>query len=131
VSGIQSNSTARKRRQVLVAEFCSVHDVSAPNELDSMMIENVVPAQEELEAVSARIARDGVTVPGSKGQLRPHPLIQVERALRDDVARGLERLSLLLGNAMPPRASARPTRSSAASRVPLVVPYRRESLHGD
>jgi hypothetical protein len=46
-------------------------------------------------AVSAQIARDGATVPGSKGQPRAHPLIQVERALRDDVARGLERLSLL------------------------------------
>jgi hypothetical protein len=39
-----------------------------------------------------QLAEDDLVVPGSTGQLRPHPLVAVERDLRREVTEGLRQL---------------------------------------
>jgi P27 family predicted phage terminase small subunit len=51
-------------------------------------------AKDRLVQVRAVLAVEGLTVSGSKGQTRPHPLLVTESVLRREVAQGLTRLSL-------------------------------------
>jgi hypothetical protein len=78
----------------LEKDFCAIHAVDQPTDADLMMLGAVVRAQEELETVRRVIDADGATVTGSRGQIRPHPLLSLERMLRADVMNGLERLWL-------------------------------------
>ena len=76
----------------LTAEFEAAY--GEPSLADRIMIENVAGAQGELESIAAVIEADGTTVAGSRGQIRPHPLLGLERELRADVIGGLEKLGL-------------------------------------
>jgi P27 family predicted phage terminase small subunit len=85
---------AQKSWHDLVQGLCEVHDVEQPSEPDLIVLADVLRAQDELDAIRQVIAAEGNMVAGSQGQVRPHPLLAVQRALRADVARGLERLWL-------------------------------------
>jgi P27 family predicted phage terminase small subunit len=63
-------------------------------EVDLVVLEQVLRARDRLQAVSTKLDADGVTVTGSKDQVRPHPLLSVERALRAEVVAGLQQLGL-------------------------------------
>lgn len=78
----------------LVKEFKLVHGVKAPGESDVIRLGEVLRAVDRLEAVGARLGQDGLTVLGSRGQERPHPLLNTERELRAEVGRGLVALGL-------------------------------------
>jgi hypothetical protein len=78
----------------LEKDFCEIHAVDRPTDADLMMLRAVVHAQAELETLRRVIDADGATVTGSRGQIRPHPLLSLARALRADVMNGLERLWL-------------------------------------
>jgi P27 family predicted phage terminase small subunit len=61
---------------------------------DWLVLEGMLRARDRQAEVRARIDTDGVTVEGSQGQLRPHPLLAVEATLARDIAAGLDRLGL-------------------------------------
>lgn len=63
-------------------------------EVDFLRLADVLRARDRLAAVTVALERDGVTVAGSKGQLRPHPLLTTEASLRREVADGLAALKL-------------------------------------
>jgi phage terminase small subunit len=101
---------AQRRWDELVADLREIHSVAEPAESDLIILAGLLRAQDELEVVAAAIWRDGTTVSGSRGQTRPHPLLSVERALREEIARGLERLWLTPRH----RAAARLVREANA-----------------
>jgi hypothetical protein len=49
---------------------------------------------DELAIVRETLRRDGLTVAGSQGQVRPHPLIATEQTLRREIQTGWERLGM-------------------------------------
>jgi hypothetical protein len=59
-----------------------------------VVVEEVIRARERLAEVRKTLADEGVTVSGSRGQLRPHPLLVMERQLVGEIVNGLERLEL-------------------------------------
>jgi hypothetical protein len=61
---------------------------------DYLLLGDVLRARDRLAQVQAVLAREGLTVPGSKGQTRPHPLLVSESVLRREVADGFRRLRL-------------------------------------
>jgi P27 family predicted phage terminase small subunit len=68
--------------------------VNAGAEVDLVVLEHVLRARDRLRAITKQLDSDGVTVKGSKDQVRPHPLLNVEKALRAEVAAGLKQLGL-------------------------------------
>lgn len=78
----------------LRADLEAVNAGAATAEVDLVVLEQVLRARDRLRAVSTKLDSDGVTVTGSKDQVRPHPLLSVERALRAEVAAGLKQLGL-------------------------------------
>jgi hypothetical protein len=77
-----------------VVAMASSKTTTVAAEVDLLLLADTLRARDRLEDIGAQIAKDGVTVDGSKGQVRPHPLLAVERALRAEVATGFERLEL-------------------------------------
>jgi P27 family predicted phage terminase small subunit len=71
-----------------------VSAVAGGAEVDFALLADVLRAVDRLADVRGAIDRDGVTVTGSKGQLRPHPLLVTESVLRREVAQGLDRLGV-------------------------------------
>ncbi len=63
-------------------------------EVDLMLLADVLRARDRLAQVREILAAEGLTTTGSKGQTRPHPLLDVEASLRREVAVGLDRLQL-------------------------------------
>jgi hypothetical protein len=59
-----------------------------------VVLEDVLRARDRLAVIRKTLAKEGVTVAGSRGQTRPHPLLVIERQLVAEVARGLERLEM-------------------------------------
>jgi hypothetical protein len=59
-----------------------------------VIVDQVVRAQDRLVEVRSKLASDGITTDGSRGQTRPHPLLVMERQLVAEVINGLERLEL-------------------------------------
>jgi P27 family predicted phage terminase small subunit len=78
----------------LRADLEAVNAGAATAEVDLVVLEQVLRARDRLHAVSKKLDSDGVTVTGSKDQVRPHPLLSVERALRAEVVAGLKQLGL-------------------------------------
>jgi P27 family predicted phage terminase small subunit len=74
-------------------------------------------AMDHLDEMREIIASDGVTVPGSRGQLAPHPLLVEQRGTRVTLARLLSQLALPDedGNSIPTPLQAR-GRQAAAKR---------------
>ena len=62
--------------------------------VDYLVLADALRAQDRLAQVRATLAVEGVTIAGSKGQTRPHPLLIAERTLRRDVAEAFARLGL-------------------------------------
>ncbi len=62
--------------------------------VDFDLLADLLRARDRLATVSATLEADGVTVTGSMGQVRPHPLLSVEANLRKECADGLDRLGL-------------------------------------
>lgn len=56
---------------------------------DSEVLTWLSEAYDERDAVRAQIAQDGYMVEGSKGQMRPHPLLAQLRALEQQMTRWL------------------------------------------
>lgn len=63
-------------------------------EVDFVVLHDVLLARDRLAQVRAVLDAEGLTVSGSKGQSRPHPLLVTESVLRREVADGLRRLRL-------------------------------------
>ncbi len=63
-------------------------------EADMVILAQVVRAMDRLEAIRRAIEAEGVTVAGSTGQVRGHPLLTVEARLRAEVVQGLQMLGL-------------------------------------
>ncbi len=78
----------------LRADLEAVNPGAATAEVDLVVLEQLLRARDRLQAVSEKLDADGVTVTGSKDQVRPHPLLSVERALRAEVVAGLKQLGL-------------------------------------
>lgn len=78
----------------LRADLEAVNAGAATAEVDLVVLEQVLRARDRLQEVSEKLDSDGVTVTGSKDQVRPHPLLSVERALRAEVVAGLKQLGL-------------------------------------
>jgi hypothetical protein len=77
----------------LVADVESVTD--GPAAASSLMVvDELVRAHERLAEVRTELSRAGVTATGSRGQVRPHPLLGIERRLANDIVNSLDRLEL-------------------------------------
>lgn len=72
--------------------------VGRSTEVDFLLLGDLLRARDRLATVRERLDRDGLTLEGSKGQPRAHPLLAIEKALRAEVKQGLEELDLA-----PPR----------------------------
>ena len=69
-------------------------EVAGGAEVDFLLLENLLLIWDRLAAATAAIAEEGLTVTGSKGQMRPHPLLSFEAGLRREFASGLDQLGL-------------------------------------
>lgn len=65
-----------------------------PAEVDELMLADVVRTMARLEQLRVVLAEAGPTVAGSKGQVRPHPLLSIEAHLVREVGAGMDRLRL-------------------------------------
>jgi hypothetical protein len=74
------------------ADLIGIHGALA--DVDGLLLEEVLRTRDRLDQVREKLAADGPTVTGSRGQTRPHPLLDMERALQRDMAVGLKRLGL-------------------------------------
>ena len=63
-------------------------------EIDFVLLGEACRRLDRLNAVRPVLADQGVTVAGSKGQVRPHPLLAVEVTLSREVASAFDRLRL-------------------------------------
>ncbi len=63
-------------------------------EVDFTMLGDMLRGRDRLAQVRDVLEREGLTVTGSKGQTRPHPLLVTESVLRREVADGYKRLRL-------------------------------------
>ena len=87
------SSDGKAMWRALVADLEAVTD--GPAAASSLMVvEELVRARERLVEVRAELSRTGVTATGSRGQVRPHPLLGIERRLANDIVNSLERLEL-------------------------------------
>jgi hypothetical protein len=80
-------SRGAKLRESLLSEYELDDPASA------LLLEQVCAAVDRLDAVEARIARDGLMPRGQRGP-RPHPLLKVEHTLRGFVVRSLAKLGV-------------------------------------
>ena len=62
--------------------------------VDLALLADLLRACDRLAQLRELLERDGLTVTGSQGQVRPHPVLAVESALRREVAQGWDRLGL-------------------------------------
>lgn len=63
-------------------------------EVDFVLLAEACRRLDRLDAVRRVLAEDGVTVTGSKGQVRPHGLLAVEAGLSRDVLAAFDKLKL-------------------------------------
>ncbi len=63
-------------------------------EVDLILLADLLRARDRLAQVRDILTAEGLTTTGSKGQTRPHPLLDVEASLRREVAVGFDRLQL-------------------------------------
>lgn len=63
-------------------------------DVDFLVLGDVLRVRDRLARIRAALDAEGVTVEGSKGQTRPHPLLSVESALSRELADGMARLRL-------------------------------------
>lgn len=63
-------------------------------EVDLIVLADVLRARDRLAEIAAKLDEEGLTVEGSKGQRRSHPLLSSEQVLRQEVAEGFDRLGL-------------------------------------
>jgi hypothetical protein len=63
-------------------------------QVDFLALAGVLRAADRLAEIRAVLAAEGLTVKGSKGQSRPHPLLIAESVLRREVAQGMKSLRL-------------------------------------
>ena len=85
------SADSRARWRGLAAD---VRDVLGGAETDFELLANVLRAQDRLAQVRAALDGQGPVVTGSMGQVRPHPLLAAETALRREVAAGFDALGL-------------------------------------
>lgn len=88
------SETARAAWPGLVSDLRAVGCGAEP---DLLLLANLLRAVDRLADVRAVLASEGLTVSGSKGQSRPHPLLSTEADLRREIADGFERLQLARG----------------------------------
>jgi len=72
-----------------LAELTTHTQLSAREEIQAELIRRT---GERLAEIDRRLAEDGLTVSGSQGQLRPHPLLSFEAGLRRELVHNLQRL---------------------------------------
>ena len=89
LGGVQSDLTTQLADELVFIECSESLGVA-----DRLSIEMIVRTVERIEGIENALAEDGVVVRGSKRQPRAHPLLGIERQLRADVTRELERLDL-------------------------------------
>jgi P27 family predicted phage terminase small subunit len=92
----------------LTADLRAVQDGA---EVDMILLGDMLRLRDRLEQVRVQLAADGPTAVGSKGQVRPHPLLQVEQNLARDVRTAMDQLGLT------PAKRGRYTRVTAAGRL--------------
>jgi len=88
----------RERNQaLLVALYAALAELptrfrtrlTAPEEIEAELIRR---AAERLAEIDQRLAEEGLSVAGSRRQLRPHPLLAFEAGLRRELTRSLRQL---------------------------------------
>jgi Phage terminase, small subunit len=87
------SKTSKQLWRDLVADVECVSG-GPPAAASLVIVEDVVRARERLVEIRVALAADGVTVSGSRGQKRPHPLLIIERQLVAEIATALDRLEL-------------------------------------
>jgi len=78
-------------------------DRYALEEHDLRLLQLACEAWDEAQAARAQLEREGLTVPGREGGLRPHPCVGIERDARLAVARLVRELDLNTEAPVPER----------------------------
>jgi hypothetical protein len=76
--------------QAVLDELPGLH--TRLSSIDAIQAEQVTRTAERLAEIDQHLAEDGLAVSGSKRQLRPHPLLPFEAALRRELLQGLREL---------------------------------------
>jgi hypothetical protein len=84
--------TVDERFEELLAIVMREAEAEAVTETEELRVRWLAQAALRLEEIDKVLAREGVTVVGSKGQPRPHPLLGEEALLRREVDRGMSTL---------------------------------------
>jgi hypothetical protein len=87
-------STASRRLWAELVGDVEVITDGRPAASSLVLLEEVLRARERLEEIRQTLATDGITVVGSRGQTRPHPLLAIERQLVAEISNSLARLEL-------------------------------------
>jgi hypothetical protein len=85
------SEASREAWKGLAADVLAFEDAAA---VDLDLLDLVLRAADRLAAVRLVLDASGVTVAGSMGQIRPHPLLATESLLRSEIAQGYARLRL-------------------------------------
>jgi hypothetical protein len=97
----QPDARARARAQRVAVEAAlsalALLPVDGLTATERAQAEGLRQAAGRLVEAAEQIAADGLTVVGSMGQQRPHPLLGEERALRREIADRLIRLEFRVG----------------------------------
>jgi hypothetical protein len=82
--------------EAALAELAAKHPdgLTAAEETETLALRQ---AAGRLVQVAEQIAKDGLMVPGSMGQMRLHPLLGEERGLRKEISVQLRQLTFLSG----------------------------------
>jgi P27 family predicted phage terminase small subunit len=91
---VDLSDESRSLWNALVNDLRLVHGVDEPGSADLVLLADVLRACDRRDEISLTLAREGLTVAGSRGQTRPHPLVVIEKELRAEIARSFERLRL-------------------------------------
>jgi hypothetical protein len=67
-------------------------------DVEAALAEGLRQAARRLVEIADQVANDGLTVAGSMGQLRQHPMLSEERALRREIAVRLPQLAFRVDN---------------------------------
>ena len=82
---------SRRLFRRLVADLRALGGVA---EIDALLLGDALRLRDRLAQIRVQLEVDGPTVAGSKGQVRPHPLIAVEQNLAREIRAAFDQLQL-------------------------------------
>jgi hypothetical protein len=95
-----AQADARAQQEAVEEALAAIAVISAGGltAMETALADGLRQTVRRLVAIADQIAGERLTVTGSMGQLRPHPLLSEERALRREIEQRLPHVEVRVGN---------------------------------